>query len=29
VINLAQPVRDKPSDKPFEETLQFYFGRTF
>jgi outer membrane protein insertion porin family len=29
VINLATPVRDKPSDKPFEETLQFYFGRTF
>ena len=29
VINLAQPVRDKPGDKPFEETLQFYFGRTF
>ncbi|MGH8183126.1 MAG: outer membrane protein assembly factor BamA [Rhodanobacteraceae bacterium] len=29
VINLATPVRDKPGDKPFEETLQFYFGRTF
>jgi outer membrane protein insertion porin family len=29
VINLAQPVRDKPGDKPFEERLQFYFGRTF
>jgi outer membrane protein insertion porin family len=29
VINLAQPVRDKPEDKPFEERLQFYFGRTF
>ena len=29
VINLARPVRDKPGDKPFEETLQFYFGRTF
>ncbi len=29
VINLAQPIRDKPGDKPFEETLQFYFGRTF
>lgn len=29
VINLAVPVRDKPSDKPFEETLQFYFGQTF
>ena len=29
VINLAQPVRDKPEDKPYEERLQFYFGRTF
>ena len=29
VINLASPIRDKPGDKPFEETLQFYFGRTF
>jgi outer membrane protein insertion porin family len=29
VINLAQPVRDKPEDRPFEETLQFYFGQTF
>lgn len=29
VINLAQPVRDKPGDKPYEERLQFYFGRTF
>ncbi len=29
VINLARPIRDKPGDKPFEETLQFYFGRTF
>ncbi len=29
VINLAQPVRDKPEDKPFEERLQFYFGQTF
>ncbi|HEX7368918.1 MAG TPA: outer membrane protein assembly factor BamA [Rhodanobacteraceae bacterium] len=29
VINLAEPIRDKPSDKPFEEVLQFYFGRTF
>ena len=29
VINLAQPIRDKPEDKPFEERLQFYFGRTF
>jgi outer membrane protein insertion porin family len=29
VINLARPVRDKPGDQPFEETLQFYFGRTF
>ncbi len=29
VINLARPVRSKPSDRPFEETLQFYFGRTF
>ncbi|MGN6190806.1 MAG: outer membrane protein assembly factor BamA [Rhodanobacteraceae bacterium] len=28
VINLAQPVRDKPEDKPYEERLQFYFGRT-
>jgi outer membrane protein insertion porin family len=29
VINLARPIRSKPGDKPFEETLQFYFGRTF
>ncbi|MBU6476926.1 MAG: outer membrane protein assembly factor BamA [Xanthomonadaceae bacterium] len=29
VINLARPIRDQPGDKPFEETLQFYFGRTF
>jgi outer membrane protein insertion porin family len=29
VINLAQPIRDKPEDKPYEERLQFYFGRTF
>jgi outer membrane protein insertion porin family len=29
VINLAEPIRDKPEDKPFEERLQFYFGRTF
>lgn len=29
VINLAQPVRDRPEDKPYEERLQFYFGRTF
>jgi len=29
VINLAQPVRHKPEDKPYEERLQFYFGRTF
>ncbi|HEX7348242.1 MAG TPA: outer membrane protein assembly factor BamA [Rhodanobacteraceae bacterium] len=29
VISLAQPVRDQPGDKPFEETLQFYFGNTF
>lgn len=29
VINLAQPIRDKPGDKPYEERLQFYFGRTF
>ncbi|MGH8146154.1 MAG: outer membrane protein assembly factor BamA [Rhodanobacteraceae bacterium] len=29
VINLARPIRDKPGDKPYEETLQFYFGRTF
>ncbi len=29
VINLSQPVRDKPEDKPYEERLQFYFGRTF
>jgi outer membrane protein insertion porin family len=29
VINLAQPMRDKPEDKPYEERLQFYFGRTF
>ncbi|HEX5960639.1 MAG TPA: outer membrane protein assembly factor BamA [Rhodanobacteraceae bacterium] len=29
VINLAKPVRDQPGDKPYEETLQFYFGRTF
>jgi outer membrane protein insertion porin family len=29
VINLAQPLRDKPEDKPYEERLQFYFGRTF
>ncbi|HEY9110216.1 MAG TPA: outer membrane protein assembly factor BamA [Rhodanobacteraceae bacterium] len=29
VINLARPVHDRPEDKPFEETLQFYFGRTF
>jgi outer membrane protein insertion porin family len=29
VINLARPIRDKPGDKPFEEALQFYFGRTF
>lgn len=29
VINLAEPIRDKPEDKPYEERLQFYFGRTF
>jgi outer membrane protein insertion porin family len=29
VISLARPVRDQPGDKPYEETLQFYFGRTF
>ncbi|MGH8190010.1 MAG: BamA/TamA family outer membrane protein, partial [Rhodanobacteraceae bacterium] len=29
VINLAQPVRTQPGDAPFEERLQFYFGRTF
>ncbi|HVU82541.1 MAG TPA: outer membrane protein assembly factor BamA [Rhodanobacteraceae bacterium] len=29
VIDLARPIRDQPGDAPFEETLQFYFGRTF
>jgi outer membrane protein insertion porin family len=29
VISLARPIRDQPGDKPFEETLQFYFGNTF
>ncbi|MGH8234676.1 MAG: outer membrane protein assembly factor BamA [Rhodanobacteraceae bacterium] len=29
VINLAQPIRTQPGDGPFEERLQFYFGRTF
>ncbi|HLI17382.1 MAG TPA: outer membrane protein assembly factor BamA [Rhodanobacteraceae bacterium] len=29
VINLAHPIRTQPGDKPYEETLQFYFGQTF
>lgn len=29
VINLADPIRTRPGDKPYEERLQFYFGRTF
>lgn len=29
VINIAQPIHDQPEDKPYEEKLQFYFGRTF
>jgi outer membrane protein insertion porin family len=29
VINLATPIRDKRNDKPYEQVLQFYFGRTF
>ncbi len=29
VINLAEPIRTQPGDAPFEERLQFYFGRQF